>query len=72
MVLFGYVSGFKFDFNAVRSNWVNNNSVYLRIGKVDPARLKLVIKIFIALMHNELTNKSDKKLYSTPVLAAEG
>ena len=40
---FGYVSGFKFDFNAVKINWFNNNSVYLRIGKVDPARLKLVI-----------------------------
>ena len=35
--MYGYVSHFNFDFDAVKSNWVNNNLVYLRIDKVDPS-----------------------------------
>ena len=35
--VFGYVSHFNLDFDAVKSNWVNNNKVYLGIDKVDPS-----------------------------------
>ena len=52
--MYGYVIHFNFDFDAVKSNWVNNNLVYLRIDKVDPS-MNAIIEAQIKFLNSKFS-----------------